>query len=337
MPPPEYEIICMGRSSIDLYSSDIGAPFPEITSFDAFVGGCPTNVCVGAQRLGARTALLTAVGEDPVGDFLERFLRTEGVETEFVRRKPGTRTSAVLLGIEPPDRFPLVYYRNGCADIELNIDDVLDTPIDRAGALLISGTGLSREPSRSATMLAARKARTAGTTVYLDLDFRADQWHDVRAFGVVIASVLPWIDVVLGTEEEVKAAALADQLDVSISHSQISAPTVGGDIEQAVRTLLAGGSETLVLKRGADGARIFLPDGQTMDVAAFSIEVVNLLGAGDAFAAGLMVARQQGCDWREAVRLANANGAIVVTRSGCANFMPTREEVTTFIRAQEKA
>src|SRR5581483_12112056 len=111
-----YDVLAMGRSSIDLYSNDIGAPFEEITSFAAFVDGCPTNISVGARRLGLRTALLTAVGEDQVGNFILHFLRREGVETRFIPRKPGKRSSAVVLGIEPPDRFPLTYYRDNCAD-----------------------------------------------------------------------------------------------------------------------------------------------------------------------------------------------------------------------------
>src|SRR5512143_253547 len=172
-----YDVLTMGRSSIDLYSNDIGAPFEEINSFAAYVGGCPTNISVGTRRLGLRSALLTAVGEDKVGDFILHFLAREGVETRFVPRKPGRRSSAVLLGIEPPDRFPLTYYRDNCADVELTIDDVLASPIAASRVVLISGTGLSKEPSRSATLVAAELARQAGVPVALDIDFRPDQWH----------------------------------------------------------------------------------------------------------------------------------------------------------------
>src|SRR6266702_3022048 len=168
-----YDVITMGRSSIDLYSNDIGAPFEEITSFAAYVGGCPTNISVGTRRLGLQSAVLTAVGEDQVGNFILHFLRQEGVETRFIPHKPGRRSSAVVLGIEPPDRFPLTYYRENCADIELTIDDVLATPIADSHVLLITGTGLSKEPSRSATLFAAEVARQGDTTVMLDIDFRA--------------------------------------------------------------------------------------------------------------------------------------------------------------------
>src|SRR5689334_14730240 len=141
-----YDVLAMGRSSIDLYSNDVGAPFEEITSFAAYAGGCPLNISVGTRRLGCRSVLLTAVGDDKVGDFVLHFVEREGVETGFIPRKLGKRTSAVVLGIEPPDRFPLTYYRENCADNELTIDDVLAAPIAESQVLLISGTGLSKEP-----------------------------------------------------------------------------------------------------------------------------------------------------------------------------------------------
>jgi 5-dehydro-2-deoxygluconokinase len=124
-----FDSIHMGRSSIDLYSNDIGAPFVDIRSFAAYVGGSPTNISVGGRRLGLDTALITGVGADPVGDFILAFLEREGVVTDYIARKPDRRTSAVVLGVEPPDRFPLVFYRENCADAALDIDDVLAAPI----------------------------------------------------------------------------------------------------------------------------------------------------------------------------------------------------------------
>ncbi len=227
----------MGRSSIDLYSSDVGAPFEEITNFAAYVGGSPTNIAVGTRRLGLETALLTAVGNDKVGDFILHFLKNEGVETRFIPRKAGKRSSAVVLGIEPPDRFPLVYYRENCADTELTIDDVLATPIAEARALELSGTGLCLEPSRSATFYAAEQAKRAGKTVFLDLDFRADQWHDPRAFGVTVRALLPLIDIVFGTEEEINAAMVETPDDIVIEHQQVSAPTIRGNVEANIEAI----------------------------------------------------------------------------------------------------
>jgi 5-dehydro-2-deoxygluconokinase len=330
----QYDLITMGRSSIDLYSNDIGAPFPEITSFGAFVGGCPTNIVVGAARLGLRTGLLTAVGTDPVGDFVLRFLDNEGVDVTFIPRKADKRTSAVVLGIEPPDRFPLVFYRDGCADIALTIDDVNAAPLTDTKCLLISGTGLSRDPSRSATLYAVERAREAGAEILLDVDFRADQWDDPRAFGVTLRSMLHNVDIVIGTEEELKALALTSSDQLAIRDSQISDPSIAGDLPNAIRMVLSSGPSALVLKEGAEGASVHLPDGRVVRAAPFQVEVVNILGAGDAFAAGFIYGHLQGWPWDKAARMGNANGAIVVTQTGCANFMPTEQETLAFVESQ---
>jgi 5-dehydro-2-deoxygluconokinase len=331
-----FDVIAMGRSSIDLYSNNIGAAFVDITSFAAYVGGCPTNISVGTRRLGLRSAILTAIGEDQVGDFILHFLRNEGVETRFVPLKPGRRSSGVVLGIEPPDRFPLTYYRDNCADIELNIDDVLATPIADSHALLITGTGLSKEPSRSATLFAAEVAHEAGKKVMLDIDFRPDQWHDPRAFGVTLRSALRLVDVVVGTEDEINAVMLTDPNQVSLTHSQVSDARVSGDINAAIQALLGLGPQVLAQKRGAAGSTVHIvSDGNVamqIEVPGFPVKVENILGAGDAFASGFLYGFVNGWDWYKAARLGNACGAILVTKHGCANFMPTYEEVMTFIQ-----
>lgn len=327
----EYDLLSMGRSSIDLYSNDIGAAFPDITCFGAFVGGCPTNVSVGTRRLGLKPALLTGLGDDPVADFILKFLKNEGVETRFSPRKKEFRTSAVVLGIEPPDKFPLVYYRQGCADIEITIDDVLAAPVATSRALFVSGTGLSKEPSRSATFLAAELSKAAGNTVMLDIDFRADQWHDTRAFGVVVRSLLPKVDIVIGTQDEVKAAALTDTSQVSIEHSQVSDPNVKGDLDAAIQTILRGGPKALVMKCGIEGANVYLSTGEVIHARPYPVEVLNILGAGDAFASGFIYGYLKGWSWEKAARMGNATGAIVVTRQGCANFMPYEQEALEFI------
>ena len=333
-----YDLIAMGRSSIDLYANDVGAPFVEITSFAAYIGGCPTNISVGTKRLGLNSALLTAVGSDPVGDFILHALEREGVETRYIPRKPGRRTSAVVLGIEPPDRFPLVYYRDNCADIALTVDDVLATPIGDCRCLLISGTGLSQEPSRSATLFAAEQARAAGAEVVLDIDFRPDQWHDARAFGVTIRAALRLVDVVIGTEDEINAAMLTDPAQVSVSQSQVSDARVSGDIDAAIAGLLALGPRALLQKRGEHGARVHLGPAaggpRQIDAPGFRVEIYNILGAGDAFAAGFIFGHLSGWDWYKSARMGTACGAIVVTRHGCANFMPTYDEVLALVEGQ---
>jgi 5-dehydro-2-deoxygluconokinase len=328
----EFDLITMGRSSIDLYSNDVGTPFPDIKSFAAYVGGSPTNIAVGARRLGLKAAVLTAVGDDPVGEFILKFLNTEGVETRFIQKKPGTRTSAVVLGIEPPDKFPLVYYRDNCADNQLSIDDVLNTPISNCRVFEFSGTGLAKEPSRSANLFSAEQAKAAGATVVLDVDFRPNQWHDPRAFGVIVRSVLPMVDIVLGTEDECKAVTLIDPAQVNVTHSQISGARVAGDLDAAVQAMQRRGPRVIVVKRGEKGATLFESNKAAVDVPGFPVEVYNVLGAGDAFAAGFIYGLVKGWDYYKAARMGNAGGAIVVTRHGCANFMAYEAEALEFVQ-----
>ena len=335
MPTKTFDSLHIGRSSIDLYANDVGSPFVDIKSFAAYVGGSPTNISVGARRLGLKTALLTGLGQDPVGDFIENFLQNEGVETKFSPRKPSHRTSAVILGIEPPDKFPLVYYRDNCADIELTIDDVLAAPVAQSRVFQFAGTNLSKEPSRSATLFGAELAQQTDTEVVLDIDFRPDQWHDPRAFGVAVRSALRLVDIVIGTEDEINAAMLTDASQMSLTHSQVSDTKVLGDIDAAIATLLSLGPRALLQKRGAEGVRVHLKqdDGsiEQIDAPGYPVQVYNILGAGDAFASGFLYGYIKGWGWYKAARLGNACGAIVVTQHGCANFMPTLAEVEAFV------
>jgi 5-dehydro-2-deoxygluconokinase len=326
-----YDLVTMGRSCIDLYANDVGAPFVDIKSFAAYVGGSPTNIAVGARRLGLDVALLTAVGNDPVGDFVLNFLNQEGVETRFIPRKPGTRTSAAVLGIEPPDKFPLVFYRDNAADIQLNIDDVLAAPLGETRVFEFAGTNLSKEPSRSATIFAAEIARQAGAINILDVDFRPDQWHDPRAFGVAIRSALHVVDILIGTDDEINAAMLSDPRQLQVAHSQMSDARVGGDTARAIETLMTHGPKVLVEKRGPEGSRVHLATGEKSDVPGFPVQVYNVLGAGDAFAAGLIYGYIKGWDWNKAVRMGNACGAIVVTRHACSASMAFEAEALQFI------
>jgi len=311
-----YDVLAMGRSCIDLYAHQIGVPITDVTSFDAYVGGCPTNVSVGTRRLGLRSALLTAIGDDQVGEFVTAFLDRERVDTSFIPRKPGRRTSAVILTIQPPDRFPLTFYRDNCADRALTVDDVARAPVGDSRVVFLTGTGLSHEPARSATFAAAAGARKAGVAVVVDIDYRADQWESATAFAEQMHALLGSATLAVGTEEELAAAAAST------------------DIATSVATILGRGIDALIVKRGARGSTVFRPRMAPVDVAPFPIDVLNVLGAGDAFASGFLYGYLQGWTLERAARMGNATGAIVVTRHGCANFMPTLDEVAAFVSAR---
>ncbi|MEO6914249.1 MAG: 5-dehydro-2-deoxygluconokinase [Chitinophagaceae bacterium] len=326
----ELDLITFGRSSIDLYSQNIGADFIDIKGFDAFVGGSPLNIAVGASRLGAKVSLLTGVGNDKVGDFIINFLKKQNVDTGSIATIPGARSSAVVLGIEPPDRFPLVFYRDNAADSQVTIDHVIAADISKYRMLEISATALNIEPSRSAVFYAVEQAVENNVEVLLDIDFRADQWKEVRSFGLMVRALLSKVTIAIGTEEEILAATLQSADQIEITHQQISAPAIKGNIEESIKKILKLGPEILIVKRGAKGATIHYKDGREQGVPGFPVEILNVLGAGDAFASGFIYGYLQGWDIYKACRLGNASGAWVVQKPGCANDMPYYDEVMQF-------
>ena len=313
-----FDIITMGRCAVDFYCNDIGVPLQYAKSFNVYVGGCPANVAVGTRRLGLNSAILTRVGTEPLGDFIMNFLETEGVGTEAVVRDPHHLSGLVVLGIEPPDRFPMTFYRKECADINLTLDDVRGAPLDATHVLFVSGTGFSREPSASATTAAVEIAQASGATVMLDLDYRPTLWDDPRAFGPTLRRIVAAADLAVGTEEEIKAAA--DE----------------ADIEAATARLLKAGRNlrALIVKRGQRGSTVFTAEGERIDAPPFPVDILNVIGAGDAFVSGFLYGYRNGWDWRKCARLGNATGAIVVTRHACANDMPYEQEALDFVGAR---
>ena len=328
-----FDLITLGRIGLDLFSEQVGAAFEQVESFSTSVGGSPTNIAIAGSRLGLTTAVLTGVGEDKVAAFVRAYLEREEVDARFVLTKTAGRTGLAVVGMQPPDRFPLTFYRENPADVLIGINDVLTVPIDEARALLISGTALAKAPCRDATFFAAERASRAGVLVFLDLDLRPDQWHDPRAYGVNLRALLPLVDTVIGTEEESYAALLDNFNDASSTVIQASSQKQKRDLEDYLPQYLKSTARptTWLLKRGAEGVTVFGDEAEPITVPGFKADVVNTVGAGDAFAGGLLYGFLQGWGWGESARFANACGAIVVSRHGCASAMPTLEEVEAFL------
>jgi len=316
-PEKRFDVLTLGRCAVDFYCNEIGVPLKYARSFNVYLGGCPANVAVGTRRLGLRSAILTRVGIEPLGDFIMHLLETEGVSSEAVARDPKHLCGLVVLGIEPPDRFPLTFYRENCADINVTLDDVRAAPLAEAHVLFVSGTGFSREPSASATMAAVEIAQANGAAVMLDLDYRPTLWDDPRAFGPTLRRLVATVDLAVGTEEEIKAAADEDGVEAATA-----------------RMLKAGRNlRALVVKRGQRGSTVFTAQGERIEAPPFPVEVLNVIGAGDAFVSGFLYGYRHGWDWRKCARFGNATGAIVVTRHACANDMPYEQEALDFVAA----
>ena len=294
----------LGRVSADLYPQQLNTPLEEVRTFERFVGGFAGNVATGLARLGVRTAIVSAVGDDGHGRFVRAFLDREGVDTRALRVHPTLRTALAFCEAWPPDRFPITFYRTPtCPDWELTAED-LPREMDRAWLMYASGTGLAREPSRGVT-LAALERRASGTTIF-DLDWRETLWTDAREYGPLVRRAASHASVLLGGASEFAAAALEP------------------------RDALALGPDLVVVKRGRDGATVIDRDGAG-HVPRVEVPVVNGLGAGDAFAAAFGAGLIAGLDAAECASRANAAGAIVAARLSCSTAMPTMAEIGTLL------
>ena len=326
-----YDLITVGRANMDLFAQQIGADFENVSSFDAMVGGSPTNIAIGTARLGLQVIAFTAVGGDRVGDFILRYLSDAGVVTNFIPRVEGKLTSLALIGIKPPAEFPLSFYREDPADIYLTIDHARDLPLASTRAVLLSGNVYSRGRVVATADWMADEAVRLDLLRFVDLDLRPLEWADHRDYGRAMRRLFARVDVAIGTEEEFHEALSAEPQRIMARGMELDNEQ-HDEVVGAVGELVAAdeGVAAVVLKHGPGGASVLTAD-ETVDVPGFPVTVVNTVGAGDAFASGLITKRLAGWNWFEALRFANACGALVVTRHGCSSALPTEPEVMAFI------
>jgi 5-dehydro-2-deoxygluconokinase len=311
-----FDVITIGRVGVDLYPEQTGVTLPRVKTFAKSLGGSPTNVAVAAARLGARAAVITKVGDDPFGTYVREALTGFGVDARWVSTDPVLRTPLAFCEIHPPDYFPLLFYREPKApDLNLARSDLDLEAIRRARLLWTTGTGLSDEPSRSATLMAleARVETLHGGITVHDLDHRETFWSDREEAGRWAREALAYATVAVGNEDEVEMA-------------------VGTrDPHEASQALLDLGVGLAVVKRGPNGVLARTHAG-VVELEPVRLEVRNGLGAGDAFGGALAYALL--ADWGDterALRLANAAGALVASRPACADDMPTLSELEPLV------
>jgi 5-dehydro-2-deoxygluconokinase len=295
------EVLTVGRVSVDLYPEQTGVSLAEVRTFRKLLGGSPTNVAVAAARLGRRAAVVTKVGDDPFGAYVRTALTEFGVDASFVGTDPTLRTPLAFCEIHPPDDFPLLFYRQPTApDLQLVDADLAAAPVEEVPLLWVTGTGLAEEPSRSATLGALRRRGGRAHTVF-DLDYRPMLWRDDPA------------------PHYREAAALATVL-------------VGNREEWGVLGDPPANVQLAIEKLGPEGVR-GTRAGETVEVSPIAVEVVNGLGAGDAFGGALCHALLAGWELERTLRFANAAGALVASRLGCADEMPSADEVEELLCA----
>ncbi|MFF8993026.1 5-dehydro-2-deoxygluconokinase [Streptomyces sp. NPDC014983] len=310
-----YDLITMGRIGVDLYPLQAGVPLARVTTFGKFLGGSATNVAVAAARLGRAAAVITRTGEDPFGAYLRDALRAFGVDDRWVTSVPGLPTPVTFCEVFPPDDFPLYFYRQPKApDLEIEAGELNLDAIRAARVFWVTGTGLSEEPSRTATLTALAHRDRAGTTV-LDLDWRPVFWRDPDTARPFYAEALRHTTVAVGNLDEVEIAT-----GVREPHA-------------AARALLDAGVRLAVVKQGPRGVLAVSAEGESVEVPPLPVAVLNGLGAGDAFGGSLCHGLLAGWDLETTMRHANAAGAIVASRLECSSAMPTPDEVAAVLAA----
>ncbi len=310
-----FDVITMGRVGVDIYPEQIGVPLPDVTSFGKFLGGSATNVAVAAARLRRRTALVTRTGEDPFGEYIHRALGEFDVDDRWVSAVPAYPTPVTFCEIFPPDHFPIYFYRYPKApDLEIHVDELDLDAIRAAGVFWTTGTGLSEEPSRAATLAALAVREHASHTVH-DLDHRPMFWASVEEARRRQREALAHATVAVGNLDEVEVAVGTH------------------DPDAAADALLDLGVEIAVVKQGPRGV-LGRSRKESVVVPPVPVDVVNGLGAGDAFGGALAHGLLAGWSLERTLRFANAAGALVASRLACSAAMPYEDEVLALLSEQ---
>ncbi|WP_328452276.1 5-dehydro-2-deoxygluconokinase [Streptomyces sp. NBC_00386] len=341
-----YELITMGRIGVDLYPLQTGVPLSRVTSFGKFLGGSATNVAVAAARLGRRTAVVTRTGADPFGTYLREALRDFGVDDRWVTAVQGLPTPVTFCEIFPPDDFPLYFYREPKApDLEIRVDELDLDAVRDARVFWMTGTGLSAEPSRTATLAALAHRARSGTTVF-DLDWRPMFWTNAAWTSAASVATARTDTARTGTTRENPApddpasfarpfyAEALRHATVAVGNlDEVEVATGEREPHAAAAALLEAGAELAVVKQGPKGVLAVHRDGTTAEVPPLPVEVLNGLGAGDAFGGSLCHGLLAGWDLEKTMRHANAAGAIVASRLECSSAMPTPREIEQALAA----
>jgi len=312
-----FEVLTIGRVGVDLYPLQSGTRLQDVETFGKFLGGSPTNVAVAAARHGRRSAVITRTGRDPFGTFIHQALRDLGVNDRFVSAVDGLPTPITFCEIFPPDDFPLYFYRYPSApDLQIRASEIDLDAVRSASIYWSTVTGLSTEPSRTAHF-AAWEARGRAPLTVLDLDYRPMFWDDPRQAHTEVDRALSMVTVALGNQTE---------CEVAVGES---------DPDRAAEALLDRGIELAIVKQGPDGVLARTRD-ERVEAAAFPVEVVNGLGAGDAFGGALCHGLLAGWPLERVLGFANIAGAIVASRLECSTAMPTEDEVEERMGDQQK-
>lgn len=311
----KFDIIGMGRLTIDLNANEINRPMEETSSFTKYVGGSPANIAIGSARLGQKTGFIGKIADDQMGRFIQTYLEKNDINTDGISiDKTGAVTGLAFTEIKSPEDCSILMYRDNVADLKLHPSDVDEAYIKQSKTLLISGTALASSPSREAVFVALEHAVKHNVTVVFDLDYRPYTWVDEAETAVYYNLAAEKCDVIIGTREEF------DMMEKLLNIEE-------SDDDYTASRWFSYKAEIVVIKHGGDGSIAYTKDGESHRSGVFKTNVLKTFGAGDSYASSFIYGLMNGKNVSESMKLGSASASIVISRHSCSDAMPTEEEL----------
>ncbi len=319
----EFDLILLGRVAVDLNPVDYYCPLNESTTFKRYLGGSPANIAVGLARLGKKCGFFARVSDDQLGTFVTDYFDNEGIDTSHIKRcQNGEKIGLTFTEIKSETESSIVMYRNEAADLKLDVEDIDEDYINRAKAILISGTALAESPSREAALKAVALAKKNGVPIIFDIDYRAYNWKNADEIAIYYSSVAREADIILGSREEYDLTEkfikpnMTDKETASYWHSQ--------------------NAKIVIIKHGKEGSTAYTNDGESFSIKPFPVKLLKSFGGGDGYASAFLYGVFEGWEIIDALEFGSASAAMLVASHACSQDMPSVDAVKKFI-ADEKA
>ncbi len=319
----EFDLILLGRVAVDLNPVDYYCPLNESTTFKRYLGGSPANIAVGLARLGKKCGFFARVSDDQLGTFVTDYFDNEGIDTSHIKRcENGEKIGLTFTEIKSETESSIVMYRNEAADLKLHVDDIDEDYINRAKAILISGTALAESPSREAALKAVALAKKNGVPVIFDIDYRAYNWKNSDEIAIYYSSVAREADIILGSREEYDLtekfikANMTDKETAAYWHSQ--------------------NAKIVIIKHGKEGSTAYTNDGESFSIKPFPVKLLKSFGGGDGYASAFLYGIFEGWEIIDALEFGSASAAMLVASHACSQDMPTVSAVKEFIKKEKE-
>ncbi len=319
----EFDLILLGRVAVDLNPVDYYCPLNESTTFKRYLGGSPANIAVGLARLGKKCGFFARVSDDQLGTFVTDYFDNEGIDTSHIKRcQNGEKIGLTFTEIKSETESSIVMYRNEAADLKLDVEDIDEEYINKAKAILISGTALAESPSREAALKAVALAKKNGVPIIFDIDYRAYNWKNSDEIAIYYSSVAREADIILGSREEYDLtekfikAQMTDKESAAYWHSQ--------------------NAKIVIIKHGKEGSTAYTNDGESYSIKPFPVKLLKSFGGGDGYASAFLYGIFEGWEIIDALEFGSASAAMLVASHACSQDMPSVEAVKEFIKKEKE-